>query len=275
MLWCCILVLTISIILSAWPIEAQYGYQVMPQPMMMAPQPAVMVPQPMGMPMGYGGMQQPGYGGGQRGYGGGGGGSVGGGVQKGPWSECSKTCGADSYRTRTYTPCDTSRSSCTEKEGCIVPECGKTKIFKAGDKIKVPCHVDAGQEGFKAQWFTYEDKQNTWKYVTLESDRKYLDEKKNLVIASAEVRDQGTYRCNLQSREGTIVAESIWHFTVKKEVNEKAAGGGGAAAAIILIIIIVIICVVRCKKGNAEDGDGKNKASGGEEGGGYDFDFDY
>ena len=107
----------------------------MPQPMMIAPQPAVMVPQ-MAAPMGYGGMQQHGHG-----YGGvPGGGRPTGGIQKGPWSECSKTCGTDSYRTRTYTPCDASKSSCTEKEGCIVPECGKQhhveKIKAKGKKVK-------------------------------------------------------------------------------------------------------------------------------------------
>ena len=87
---------------------------------MVAPQPVIqMAPQPM-MGLGYGAGMQPGMMGG---------GHAMGGVQKGPWSECSRTCGVDSVRTRTYSPCDTSRSSCTEKEGCMVPECGNDFFF--------------------------------------------------------------------------------------------------------------------------------------------------
>ena len=47
----------------------------------------------------------------------------------------------------------------------------------------------------------------------MQPNQKFMDEKLNLVFASASVSDQGTYRCNLQSMEGTIVAESIWHFS--------------------------------------------------------------
>ena len=90
---------------------------------------------------------------------------------------------------------------------------GLTKIFKEGEEVKVPCHSEAGKDNYKAQWFKYEEKDKNWKYVLMQPNQKFMDEKKNLVFASASVSDQGTYRCNLQSMEGTIVAESIWHFS--------------------------------------------------------------
>ena len=91
-----------------------------------------------------------------------------------------------------------------------------TKVFAVGEEVKIPCHAEATKKkNYKAQWFSYYKSQHTWKYVSLDSDRRYMDEKKNLVIASAELDDEGTYKCNLKSKQGSIIGETIWHFSGK------------------------------------------------------------
>lgn len=89
---------------------------------------------------------------------------------------------------------------------------GKTKVFSVGEKVKLPCHPQSSKKDYKGQWFNYDQRQHNWKYVSLDS-KKFMDKGKNLVIASAKTSDEGTYKCNVQSQGGTIVGESIWHFS--------------------------------------------------------------